>query len=66
VTIESFTDERVLTEDVQELMKKIEIRVDSSLPKNPDLRLIQLRYAYAMEKKSLERNCLRVDTGDIH
>jgi 2-methylcitrate dehydratase PrpD len=38
VTIESFTDERVLTEDVQELMKKIEIRVDSSLPKNPDLR----------------------------
>jgi 2-methylcitrate dehydratase PrpD len=38
VTIESFADERVLTEDVQELMKKIRIRVDSSLPKNPDLR----------------------------
>jgi 2-methylcitrate dehydratase PrpD len=38
VTIESLTDERVLTEDVQELMKKIEIRVDSSLPKDPDLR----------------------------
>jgi 2-methylcitrate dehydratase PrpD len=38
VTIESFADERVVTKDVQELMTRISIRVDSSLPKNPDLR----------------------------
>jgi len=47
VTIESFADERILAKDVQELMTRISIRVDSSLPKNPDLRYhpvtIQLR-----------------------
>ena len=47
VTIESFSDERIVTKEVQELMTKISIRVDSSLPKNPDLRhhpvTIQLR-----------------------
>jgi 2-methylcitrate dehydratase PrpD len=38
VIIESFDDERVLAEDVQDLMKKISMRVDPSLPKNPDFR----------------------------
>ena len=38
VIIESFDEERVLAEDVQALMKKISMRVDPSLPKNPDFR----------------------------
>jgi 2-methylcitrate dehydratase PrpD len=38
VIIESFDDRRVLAEDVQDLLKKISIRIDPSLPKNPDLR----------------------------
>ena len=38
VVIESFDDRRVLAEDVQDLIKKISIQIDPSLPKNPDLR----------------------------
>ena len=37
-TIESFHDERALAQDIQEFMKKISVRVDPSLPSNPDFR----------------------------
>ena len=47
VTIESFHDERARAKDIQDFMKKISIRIDASLPSNPDFRyfpvMIRLR-----------------------
>jgi 2-methylcitrate dehydratase PrpD len=37
LTIESFHDERALAHDVQDLLKKISVRVDPSIPGNPDI-----------------------------
>lgn len=35
--IESFSDRRALSPDVQDLLKKVKVRVDSSIPSNQDL-----------------------------
>jgi 2-methylcitrate dehydratase PrpD len=37
LTIESFHDERASADDVRELLKKINLRVDPSIPSNPDI-----------------------------
>jgi 2-methylcitrate dehydratase PrpD len=37
LTIESFHDERALAPDVQELLKKMSVRPDPSIPRNPDI-----------------------------
>ncbi len=37
LTIESFHDERALARDVQDLLKKMSVRVDPSIPRNPDI-----------------------------
>lgn len=42
-TIESFYDERALAPDIQDLMRKVTVRFDPSLPKNPDFRFYPVR-----------------------
>jgi 2-methylcitrate dehydratase PrpD len=42
-TIESFYDERALASDIQDLMRKVTVRFDSSLPKNPDFRFYPVK-----------------------
>jgi 2-methylcitrate dehydratase PrpD len=37
LTIESFHDKRALARDVQDLLKKMSVRVDTSIPSNPDI-----------------------------
>ncbi|MBI2986145.1 MAG: MmgE/PrpD family protein [Deltaproteobacteria bacterium] len=37
VTIESFHDERALAQDMQDFLKKMTVRVDPSIPRNPDI-----------------------------
>jgi 2-methylcitrate dehydratase PrpD len=37
LTIESFHDARALADDVRELLKKINLRIDPSIPSNPDI-----------------------------
>lgn len=37
ITIESFHDERALAQDIQGLIKKMSVRVDTSIPSNPDI-----------------------------
>jgi 2-methylcitrate dehydratase PrpD len=37
LTIESFHDQRALAADVQDLLKKMSVRVDTSIPTNPDI-----------------------------
>jgi 2-methylcitrate dehydratase PrpD len=37
LTIESFHDKRALAQDVQDLLKKMSVRVDTSIPTNPDI-----------------------------
>jgi 2-methylcitrate dehydratase PrpD len=37
LTIESFHDERAQARDVQDLLKKMSVRVDPSIPRNPDI-----------------------------
>jgi 2-methylcitrate dehydratase PrpD len=37
LTIESFHDERAQAADVQDLIKKMSLRVDTSIPTNPDI-----------------------------
>jgi aconitate decarboxylase len=37
LTIESFHDGRALAADVQQLLKKMSVRVDPSIPPNPDI-----------------------------
>jgi 2-methylcitrate dehydratase PrpD len=37
LTIESFHDKRALAADVQDLLKRMSVRVDSSIPTNPDI-----------------------------
>ena len=37
LTIESFHDERALAVDVQQLLKKMSLRIDPSIPANPDI-----------------------------
>jgi 2-methylcitrate dehydratase PrpD len=37
LTIESFHDERALAGDVQDLLKKMSVRVDPTIPQNPDI-----------------------------
>jgi 2-methylcitrate dehydratase PrpD len=37
LTIESFHDERALARDVQDLLKKMTVRVDPAIPRNPDI-----------------------------
>ena len=37
ITIESFHDERALARDIQDLLKMMSVRVDSSIPRNPDI-----------------------------
>ena len=37
MTIESFHDQRALADDVQQLLKKISVRVDPAIPVNSDI-----------------------------
>ena len=42
LTIESFHDERALASDVQALLKKMTVRVDANIPRNPDIVYIKV------------------------
>jgi 2-methylcitrate dehydratase PrpD len=42
-TIESFYDERALSPDIQDLMRKVTVKFDPSLPKNPDFRFYPVK-----------------------
>jgi 2-methylcitrate dehydratase PrpD len=48
ITIESFHDERARAHDVQDLLQKMTVRVDASIPRNPDI----VYYAVAIKLRN--------------